>query len=65
LASLRDEDFAASPAPRQYADAALPALPAVGQRNRRARRDTSRAVIAADCPRALNEFVGLSDSSLM
>ena len=54
----------ASPAAAAYAAAALPALPAVGSADRRGAEYLAR-VIAADWPRALNELVGLSDSSLM
>src|SRR5712692_9749492 len=53
----------ASPAAAEYAAAALPALPAVGSAMVFAPRYFAR-VTAADCPRALNELVGLSDSSL-
>ena len=48
----------------ESAAAALPAFPAVGRAIVVAPRYFAR-VIAADWPRALNEFVGLSDSSLM
>src|SRR2546427_6417400 len=54
----------ARPAAAEYAAAALPALPAVGSAMVLAPRYFAR-VTAADCPRALNELVGLSDSSLM
>src|SRR5262245_40136520 len=54
----------AMPAAAAYAAAAFPALPAVGSAIVDAPRYLAR-VIAADWPRALNEFVGLSDSSLM
>jgi hypothetical protein len=53
----------ARPAAAAYAAAALPALPAVGSAIVFAPRYFAR-VIAADWPRALNELVGLSDSSL-
>src|SRR6266550_1533194 len=52
------------PAAAAYAAAALPAFPAVGSATVFAPRYFAR-VIAADCPRALNELVGFSDSSLM
>jgi hypothetical protein len=42
---------------------ALPALPAEGTETVVAPAARAR-VIAADCPRALKEFVGFSDSSL-
>src|SRR5437867_3522906 len=54
----------ARPTAAEYAAAALPAFPAVGRAIVVAPRYFAR-VIAADWPRALNEFVGLSDSSLM
>jgi len=54
----------ARPAAAEYAAAASPAFPAVGSAIVVAPMYFAR-VIAADCPRALNEFVGLSDSSLM
>src|SRR3954464_2851863 len=64
LASFGMNTSQARPAAAEYAAAALPALPAVGSAMVFAPRYLAR-VIAADCPRALNEFVGLSDSSLM
>src|SRR2546427_12417279 len=54
----------ASPAAAEYAAAAFPALPADGSAIVFAPRWAAR-VIAADCPRALKELVGLSDSSLI
>ena len=53
-----------NPAAAEYAAAASPALPAVESEIVLAPSAFAR-VIAADCPRALNELVGLSDSSLM
>src|SRR5262245_59964680 len=54
--------FATRPALAAYAAIALPALPADGTDT--VVTPSARArVIAADCPRALNEFVGFSDSS--
>src|SRR5882724_11371900 len=64
LASLGMNTSHASPAAAQYADAAFPAFPAVGSATVVTPRYLAR-VMAADCPRALKEFVGLSDSSLM
>src|SRR5881296_1255826 len=64
LASLGMNTSHARPAAAEYAAAALPAFPAVGRAIVVAPRYFAR-VIAADWPRALNEFVGLSDSSLM
>src|SRR2546423_11274776 len=64
LASFGMNTSQPSPAAAEYAAAALPALPAVGSAMVFAPRYLARA-IAADCPRALNELVGLSDSSLM
>jgi hypothetical protein len=64
FASRGMNTWQASPAAAEYAAAALPALPAVGSAMVSAPRTLAR-VMAADCPRALNEFVGLSDSSLM
>ena len=55
--------LAGSPAAAAYAASALAALPADGTESVRAPRYFAR-VTAADSPRALNEFVGLSDSSL-
>jgi hypothetical protein len=51
------------PAAAEYAAAALPAFPAVGSAIVVAPRARAR-VMAADWPRALNELVGFSDSSL-
>src|SRR3989442_8506093 len=64
LASLGMNTSHARPAAAAYAAAALPALPAVGNAIVLAPSPLAR-VIAADWPRALNELVGLSDSSLM
>src|SRR5262245_34845122 len=64
LASFGMNTSQASPAAAEYAAAALPALPAVGSAIVVAPRYFAR-VIAADWPRALNELVGFSDSSLM
>ena len=55
--------FASSPAAAAYAAIALAALPADGTDSVVAPRCAAR-VTAADSPRALNELVGLSDSSL-
>src|SRR5262245_61373262 len=55
--------FACSPADAAYAAIALAALPAEGTDSTSAPRYLAR-VTAADNPRALKEFVGLSDSSL-
>src|SRR5712691_3288277 len=63
LASLGMNTSHARPAAAAYADAALPALPAVGSAIVVAPRYFAR-VMAADWPRALNEFVGFSDSYL-
>src|SRR4051794_32639249 len=52
------------PARAAYAAIALPALPADGTETVVTPRP-SALVMAADCPRALNEFVGLSDSSFI
>src|SRR5215468_4847244 len=62
LTSLGRKTFACSPAQAAYAASALPALPADGTDKVVAPRYLAR-VTAADCPRALNELVGLSDSS--
>src|SRR5829696_1056719 len=64
FASFGMKTWQARPAAAAYAAAALPALPAVGRAMVVAPRYLAR-VIAADWPRALNELVGLSDSSLM
>src|SRR5437762_10695355 len=64
LASLGMNTSHARPAAAEYAAAALPAFPAVGSATVVAPRPLAR-VMAADWPRALNELVGLSDSSLM
>ena len=64
LTSAGMKTLASSPARDAYAAIALPALPAVGIDSTLAPRWNAR-VTAADRPRALNELVGLSDSSLM
>ena len=64
LTSRGRKTLAFMPARAAYAAIALPAFPAEGTETVETPSPRAR-VIAADCPRALNELVGLSDSSLM
>jgi hypothetical protein len=64
LTSFGMKTLASSPARAAYAAIAFAAFPADGTDTIRA--PTVRALVtAAESPRALNEFVGFNDSSLM